>query len=53
MGYEYDVFLSYTRQGGGDVWVREHFYRALREWNAVARAGSRLLRRQLDALEPK
>ena len=32
MGYEWDVFLSYTRSGGGDVWVREHFYRALREW---------------------
>lgn len=32
MGYEYDVFLSYTRRGGGDVWVREHFHRALKEW---------------------
>jgi hypothetical protein len=32
VGYEYDVFLSYTRRGGGDVWVREHFYRALKEW---------------------
>jgi len=32
VGYEYDVFLSYTRRGGGDVWVRDHFYRALREW---------------------
>ncbi|NGY60962.1 toll/interleukin-1 receptor domain-containing protein [Lentzea sp. NEAU-D13] len=32
MGYEYDVFLSYTRRGGGEMWVREHFHRALKDW---------------------
>jgi hypothetical protein len=32
VGYEYDVFLSYTRSGGGEVWVRDHFYRALCQW---------------------
>lgn len=34
MGYEYDVFLSYTRCGGGGLWVKELFHRALKEWLA-------------------
>jgi hypothetical protein len=31
VGYEYDVFLSYTRRAGGAVWVKEHFHPALRD----------------------
>jgi hypothetical protein len=36
--YEYDIFLSYTRRGGGQTWVRENFYPALRDCldNAMA-----------------
>jgi hypothetical protein len=29
MGYEYDVFLSYPRQGYSGDWVRNHFHDAL------------------------
>lgn len=30
MPYEYDVFLSYPRQGNSGDWVRNHFYAELR-----------------------
>ena len=31
MGYEYDVFVSYTRRAGAGRWVKENFFPALRE----------------------
>jgi hypothetical protein len=30
LAYKYDIFLSYTRSAGAGAWVREHFYRALK-----------------------
>ncbi|MGX7825770.1 TIR domain-containing protein [Actinokineospora sp. 24-640] len=31
MGYEYDVFISYTRKAGAGTWVKENFYPALKD----------------------